>query len=249
MAILAASICKIGGREYNQDFVAHHIEDGKACFIVCDGLGAYVGSEVASMLCANKVIGNFKATVESGGDITAEETALTITEAAHHHVVEYKYENSKISSSCTTMSLVMTDLNAAVMSHIGDTRIYFFADGQLKYQTRDHSLAQLAVDMGKITTREIRTHKDQNKLTRVLGSDYYVEPDINRMPGPLMPGDAFILCTDGFWEYVYEDEMEEALKECKTPEEVIDRLEKLLIERHPPYNDNYTALVAMVVEE
>ena len=250
MKIIAASICKQGGREYNQDYVAHMIEGGKACFIVCDGLGSYVGSEIASMLCAVKIADSFKKGLADGkSDLISDASALSLTEAAHNYVLDFKSKNPEISSSCTTAALVLTDLaGKTVMSHIGDSRIYFFEGGALKYQSKDHSLAQLAVEMGRITTREIRTHKDQNKLTRVLGSDYYVEPDIAGYGSPLKVGDAFIVCTDGFWEYVFEEEMEAAVASCSTPEEVIAYLEKLLLDRISNYNDNYTALVAMVVE-
>ena len=56
MKISAASICKQGGREYNQDFVSGTVVGNEACLVVCDGLGSYVGSEVASRLCATKIV-------------------------------------------------------------------------------------------------------------------------------------------------------------------------------------------------
>ena len=248
MKIIAASICKQGGREYNQDYVAHLVDGNKACFVVCDGLGSYVGSEVASKLCAAKIVESFGKAVSDGADSYDEGVALKLTESAHNYVTDFKKKNPDIPYSCTTVALVMTDLNKTVMSHIGDSRIYLIRKGTIKYQSKDHSLAQLAVDMGRITTREIRTHKDQNKLTRVLGSDYYAEPDVVLDDVKLEAGDGFVICTDGFWEYVFEEEMEAAFLTCKTPEEVIDKLEKLLIQRIPSYNDNYTALVAIVTE-
>lgn len=248
MKIIAASICKQGGREYNQDYVAHVIEGDKACFVVCDGLGSYVGSEVASMLCTGKILDSFKTDINEEQDVTTLETALAYCQAAHNHVSSFKKKNPLISSSCTTVACVITDLKTSVMSHIGDSRVYFFDGGQLKYQSKDHSLAQVAVDMGKCALKDIRTHKDQNKLTRVLGSDYYTEPDVKRETAPLKIGDAFILCTDGFWEYIFEEEMEVALAACSTPKEVLENLEKLLLERVPSYNDNYTATVVMIVE-
>ena len=246
--IVVADICKIGGRDYNQDYTAHSVDGDRACLVVCDGLGSYVGSEVASMLCASKINDSFVTDVLAEKDVFNSETAVAYAFAAHNFINDYKEKNPLIASSCTTAAFVLTGPKNTVMAHAGDSRIYLFRDGKLTYQSKDHSLAQLAVEMGSITTREIRTHKDQNKLTRVLGSDYFTEPDVSVFSEPLKPGDAFIICTDGFWEYVFEEEMEEALKAHKTPAEVIAALEKLLLGRVTKYNDNYTALVAMVTD-
>jgi len=100
--------------------------------------------------------------------------------------------------------------------------------------------------MGHITPAEIRTHKDQNKLTRVVGSEYYGQPDVETLSEPLSPGDAMILCTDGFWEYVLEDEMEEDLLSSDTPDDALAKMEARLLSRADNYNDNYTAIVVMV---
>jgi len=244
--INVASVCKQGGRTYNQDYVTHLIQGDKACFVVCDGLGSYVGSEVASMLCADKIKKLFKKGVSDNGDIASTEFSLKTIQSAHNHVVKYKEKNPIISSSCTTVACVITDLKSTVISHIGDSRIYFFDGGKLKYQSKDHSVAQLAVDRGECTLRDIRKHKDQNKLTRVLGSSYYIDPDVVHENKPLKSGDSLMLCTDGFWEYVYEEEMENAFATYKTPNEVLNHLEKLLLTRVPSNNDNYTAIIVTI---
>ena len=146
------------------------------------------------------------------------------------------------------ISCVATDYNTTVISHIGDTRVYLFTGGKLHFQTRDHSLSQISVELGKIPLRDIRSDKDQNKLTRVLGSDYYIPPDCDIYNTPLKPGDAFIICTDGFWEYVYEEEMEEDLASSATPEEALAKMEQRLLARVTKFNDNYSAIVAVIKE-
>jgi len=248
MKMLIASICKKGGREYNQDYLAHFSYDGKVCLVVCDGLGSYAGSDVASRVCAENVIKGFKKAVKDGKDVILTEFSRTVIKNAHSHVVMHKEKTPEISSSCTTVASVITDFKSTVMSHMGDSRIYFFDGGKLCYQSKDHSFAQLAVNRGECTLRNIRSHPDQNKLLRVLGTDCYIDPDIERIDTHLKPGDAFILCTDGFWEYVYEEEMEEALERINDPKEAINTLEKLLLRRISATNDNYTAIVAIVAE-
>lgn len=248
MKFVASSICKQGGREYNQDFVASSIDKNMGCFVVCDGLGSYVGSEVASRLCATKV-------VETYEQIKALDTprafkpefCQSYIQTAHNYVVTYKEKNPKIKSSCTTVACVVSDCSNTVLSHIGDTRIYFFKGGKLSFQSKDHSLSQVAVEMGQINSRDIRSHKDQNKLTRVLGSDYYVAPDCEINNIPLCVGDSFIMCTDGFWEYVFEEEMEKDLN-SKTPLEALNKMEVRLNARIGKFNDNYSCIVVMVTE-
>lgn len=250
MKFLTGSICKQGGREYNQDYLKFTAESDGACLVVCDGLGSYYGSEVASRICATHV-------VEAFGQVKAvdperavkPEYCQSYIQAAHNRVVDEKERNPKIRSSCTTVACVATDFKTTVISHIGDTRVYLFKNNKLHFQTKDHSLSQISVEMGKIPLRDIRSDKDQNKLTRVLGSDYYIPPDCDIYNTPLKPGDAFILCTDGFWEYVYEEEMEADLAASANPDEAIARMEQRLLARVNKYNDNYSAIVAMVKED
>lgn len=249
MKILTSSICKQGGREYNQDYLDMLVTDDGACLVVCDGLGSYYGSEVASRICATKIIDCYSQIKQVDAERAVRpEFCQSYIQSAHNCVVDEKERNPKIRSSCTTVASVVTDFNSTVISHIGDTRVYFFKHNKLHFQTKDHSLSQLSVEMGKIPLRDIRSDKDQNKLTRVLGSDYYIPPDCDIYSSPLQDGDAFILCTDGFWEYVYEEEMEEDLAQSATPEEAISRMERRLLARVTKFNDNYSAIVAMIKE-
>ncbi len=195
------------------------------------------------------IIENYKQIMQLDGERAVKpEYVQSYIQAAHNRVVDEKERNPKIKSSCTTVACVITDYKYTVIAHIGDTRVYFFKNGKHRFQTKDHSLSQIAVEMGQIPLRDIRSHKDQNKLTRVLGSDYYIPPDCDIYDTPLAPGDAFILCTDGFWEYVYEEEMEQDLAASSSPDEALIRMEQRLLARVTKFNDNYSAIVAMVTE-
>ena len=250
MKITLASICKQGGREYNQDFLASKTNGKEACLVVCDGLGSYVGSEVASRLCATKIVELFEKVYNADREKAfLPETVQAYVQNSHNFVSAYKEQNPVLHSSCTTVACFVTDGNASVMSHIGDTRIYLFKQGKLAYQSKDHSLSQLAVERGEIALRDIRTHKDQNKLTRVLGNDYYIPPDCEITRTPLVPGDYVILCTDGFWEYVYEEEMEHDLVTSPTPQDALAKMEQRLLMRVNKFNDNYSDIVAFATED
>lgn len=249
MKLLTSSLCKQGGRDYNQDYLDLCVEPDGACLVVCDGLGSYYGSEVASRICSTKIIENYRQIKQlDPARAVRPEFCQSYIQTAHNRVIDEKERNPKIRSSCTTVAAVVTDFKYTVIAHIGDTRVYFFKNNKEKFQTKDHSLSQVAVEMGQIPLRDIRTHKDQNKLTRVLGSDYYIPPDCDIYDSPLEVNDAFILCTDGFWEYVYEEEMEYDLQTSATPEEALAKMEARLLARVTKFNDNYSAIVAMIRE-
>ena len=140
----------------------------------------------------------------------------------------------------TAVALVLAE-GAAGWAHAGDSRLYWFRDGKLAFQTRDHSASQIAVALGDITVDQIRFHEDRNRVLRALGQ----EGSLNVETGgeaPLGPGrHAFLLCTDGFWEYVLEREMEADLAVASTPGQWLERMRARLEERVSGSNDNHTA--------
>ena len=140
----------------------------------------------------------------------------------------------------TTLVFLYIEDGCARWMHIGDSRLYHFSGGHLQSQTMDHSVSQMAVLMGEITPQEIRFHEDRNRVLRALGGDN-AKPDVSA-PVILTGGnDAFLLCTDGFWEYVYEEEMEKTLQNAKTPQEWLKSMETILRTRTPADSDNFTA--------
>lgn len=239
-----------GGREHNQDYIAYCKSGADACLVACDGLGSYSGSEIISQICAETLTSLFKADVESEARDTYEvEHCRENVKATQRAIIDVKERLPELKSACTTMACVITNLNKSFLIHIGDTRIYLFRHGKMLFQTRDHSLAQYAVDRGEIRQGEVRTHRDQNKLTRVMGSDYYIPPDIDIYNEPLEEGDSFVLCTDGYWEYVFEHELEELLRTSLSAEQILEETINMVNERAPQSNDNYSVIIARVVDE
>jgi len=115
-------------------------------------------------------------------------------------------------------------------------------------QTRDHSVPQALVDAGALQPDMIRNHPDRNQLLRSLGSPGPLHPTLLGHPVALAAGDAFLLCSDGFWEYVLEAEMEQELAEASNPQTWLSRMEARLLWRAPAWHDNYTAIVVLVNE-
>ena len=235
-------VCKTGGRPHNQDSIAALERGGCYCFAVCDGLGAYSGSGTASRLCVDTV----KARL--GDEPLSEEGVIRMLRNAHDSICEIKSRDASMEAACTTFAGIFADGEKTVIAHIGDSRVYRFADGVLVSCTADHSVAQRDVERGKIERKDLGKHKDQNKLTRVLGGKYFVRPDIHLLPAPHF-GDVYVICSDGFWEYVPETLMTETVRNERDAARKLEILEKRLLEEAVPGHDNYSAIVAIAEKE
>ncbi len=235
-------ICEKGGRPYNQDFADYAVAGDYVCLAVADGLGAYDGSEAASEAAVRRVITAFRKAVKKEEDLFSGVMMNKLFKLAHAAVHKVKADTPELHGACTTLSIVITHQNKLICAHIGDSRIYFFKDNTVEFYSKDHSLSRLAAERGEITFDEIRTHKDQNKLTRVLGSDYYVQPDF-KIYENFTDKDCLLVCTDGLWEYVVEAEMEDALRTTDNAEDAMAAMCKIHDEFAPNDCDNYSAIL------
>ena len=132
----------------------------------------------------------------------------------------------------------------AAWAHIGDSRLYRFSGGKLA-ATRDHSVTYRKYLGGEISCTVIYHDEDRSSLLRVLGR----EPCSPETDGcETLPRDAFLLCTDGFWEFVYIEEILIDLLKTRTPEEWAKLMLLRHIRRTPAGNDNFS-LITVFVED
>jgi serine/threonine protein phosphatase PrpC len=177
---------------------------------------------------------------------------------AHRAVLERQSSEPELAGMRTTMVMLVASTEAAVWAHAGDSRLYWFRDGALREQTRDHSVPQRLADAGEICADQIRFHEDRNRLLRSLGGKGEAGAATpltatGTMPGAPQPGDAFLLASDGFWEWVIESEMQQDLADSSRPEQWLERMESRIRERanmnhemdHDGDHDNYSALAVM----
>ncbi|WP_290759200.1 PP2C family protein-serine/threonine phosphatase [Anaerostipes sp.] len=227
-----------GGRPVNEDFCRFETGDGRSCFVVADGLGGHDKGEIASELAGNYMMEQ----IENMKEITGEALFTALT-GANQSVIEGQQEYPGMR---TTIAAAAVENGKLWECHVGDSRVYLFKNRCLYYQSRDHSVVQLSAEMGDISPAQIRHHPDRSKLLKVLGNEE--ELKIPRQPEPmgLEAGDAFLLCTDGFWDYVWETEMEADLVKSENPEEWIIFMVKRLLLKAPADHDNFTVAAGMV---
>jgi len=227
-----ASYTDCGGRPYNEDTCRAVSSEKGLCLIVADGLGGHGGGEQASDAAAQ--------TICEGWNGHTDKAALA---ELFHKANEAVLSKQTPACAMKTTAVVLTlEDNKAVWAHVGDSRLYRFFNGKLVCQTRDHSVAQIGVMLGEITPDQVRFHPDRSRVLRALGQDGTLKVDTGECE--LEKGkNAFLLCSDGFWEYVLEAEMEEDLKAAADPADWLERMRKRLKERIPEDNDNNTAAV------
>lgn len=228
-----AILCNPGGRNYNDDTVQVTKTFFRTCAFVGDGLGAYAGGQLASQTAARVVMDTFRA-----GSLLEDDRLLQTAALTNEAVLQL--QQKKEGNMKTTLVLLTIERGNARWMHIGDSRLYHFKNGKLQFQTTDHSVSQMAALMGDIEQKDIRFHEDRNKVLRALGSEN-AKPELSR-PLPVKHNrDVFLLCTDGFWEYVYEEEMEQLLQQTRHPKKWLEEMEKLLLKRVKGEHDNYSA--------
>jgi serine/threonine protein phosphatase PrpC len=242
MKIIADGLSKKGGRKVNEDYAGFACRAKDGCFLVADGLGAKGGGDIASESVVETVLEEYQ---EQPG-IETDDIMRMLTAAQTELRAEQKKDERRAGIRTTLVQLVIEDGYAA-WAHIGDSRLYRFRDGYVAFQTKDHSVPQTKVAAGEITADQIRNHPDRNRLTRAMGSPNAFRPAVLETPIRLERDDAFLLCTDGFWEYVLEGEMEDTLDESRTPGEWLASMERILLTRAGAKHDNYAAVAVFLV--
>ena len=226
-----------GGREVNEDSVGVCQNGANHCFILCDGLGGHGMGDVASSLVVEVFKDQFAKTEDAvnfiGQTFCAAQDILMAKQIACNAKKKMK----------TTGVAVVTDDRCAYVGHVGDSRGYVFCRNKVKTRTQDHSIPQMLVLSGEIKESEIRNHPDRNTLLRVIGIDWD-EPMYELMaPLPLKKCQAFLLCSDGFWELIDEKTMCELLKKAKTVDEWLTSMAEVVKENGRDRNmDNYSAI-------
>jgi protein phosphatase len=193
--------------------------------VVCDGMGGHEAGEVASRLA----IEAYAKQVRSD-DADPQKLLVRAMEAANHAVVDASRRESKLSGMGTTCTAVLLRQGLAYCAHVGDSRCYMIRDGDIFLMTEDHSAVMELVRRGAISLEEARHHPDKNVISRALGSHRDVE--VTAWPQPLVvrPGDRFLVCSDGLYDLVTDDDIR-VVAGGYAPQEACDRLVVMARER------------------
>ena len=238
-------VSNIGNREHNEDFAQGVIlKEGKrenGMFVLADGLGGHGRGEVASQFVTEACLNYYKENYDRDDVIAkgidfAQEGLLRIQ----------RNENAKNEMKTTIVVLCIMD-QTMQWGYVGDSRLYYFHKKKMIERTLDHSVPQMLVLAGDIKEKDIRNHPDRNKLLRVVGTEWeepqYVISERIKRTGC----DAFLLCSDGFWENITEKEMVKCLHKAKNINQWVMLMNEIVQKKGKMVDmDNNTALAVMI---
>lgn len=230
-----------GQRPYNEDYIRMHEKNGIRVFALADGLGGCGHGEVASKTAVESVISRFC------WDTDTERFFEKAMEGAQNAALKKQEVSPETSGMNTTLVMLKLQQGYAQWAHIGDSRMYFFRKGKVKSQTLDHSVPQMLVKLGELKPEEIRHHPDRNRLLHTIGRKWEAKPYVISDPVEIQPGDAFLLCSDGFWEYIEEPVMCKTLKAARNAPQWLEAM-KTIVEKNGKGSDmdNYSAICIRV---
>lgn len=237
----AGAVSHVGRvRSNNQDsaYVGAHV------YLVADGMGGHAGGDVASAIATKYVAENDTpfATIDQ-----AEVGLTNLLAEGNQLIADAVAEHTELRGMGTTASAVTLVDDAIVIGHIGDSRVYRLHDGEFTQETIDHTFVQRLVDAGRITPEEALVHPRRSVLMRVLG-DVETELEVDTIVRDAVPGDRWLLCSDGLSSYVDDDHIVEALaRPSLSSRELCDDLVQLALDNGAP--DNVTVVVLEIGDE
>ncbi len=237
MAIDSYLYSSPGGREYNEDCVGERVISGGKLFVAADGLGGHKYGDIASKC----VVDTFKAAAEPEEDVR-QWLEDTIAEA---HNAVMKLQDEKAAKMRSTVAALAIKYNKAYWANVGDSRVYYIHNDTIYAITEDHSVAYKKFLLGEITRDEIATDEDQSSLLRTIGNESRNTPDIYESEEELSNGDAFLLCSDGAWEYFMDNEILFDYFKSETAEQWAQYILTRIVSRVKEGNDNLSVITVI----
>jgi serine/threonine protein phosphatase PrpC len=236
MDLKAGYVCDRGlnpKRPVNQDRFLSVPERG--LFAVFDGVGGQRAGEVASQTAAETI-------EEALAHTTADSSVDLVSRAirfANRDIFEMAESDPAYKTMATTVALLHVDQDRATVAHVGDSRVYRLEDGRFYRETVDHTDYNDAVKAGLLTRDQASSHGRSNVINRALGVDRDVEVEVKQIK--LRDGARFLLCSDGVYRHLSDEEIAGVLAGNKDPQRAADELKRMVHERGA--DDNLTAVV------
>lgn len=226
-------------RDHNEDTFAFLDLGGSTLFVVADGMGGHDAGEIASGIAVKAVCSEVRKAKARGTDPLA-----LVERGVQRANTEVDREASRRGSNMgTTLTVALLSEDAAFIGSVGDSRAYWIENGSISQITEDHSVVAKLVAAGKLTKEEARNHPRSNLLYRTIGNDAAVKVNTYRVA--LTRGGTLLLCTDGLWGELDDEEIRGICAGAQYTELVCARL----VQRANANGgkDNITAIVVRVI--
>jgi len=209
-----ASLSDLGcQRDNNEDWYSYWEPESDDQFllkgrlaIVADGMGGHEGGQEASRIAVEAIEQTYAAAQSD-----PQAALVDGFRAAHQRIQQYAAAHPALVGMGTTATAVVLLASQLFYAHIGDSRLYLVSGSTISRLTHDDSYVGRLVESGVITVEEADKHPQRHILTAALGAGPEAEPEIGSAPIPLSAGDVVVVCTDGLWSLMEDEEIRQAV--------------------------------------
>ena len=240
MELKVGSVCDRGlnrKRPVNQDRLLALPERG--LFAVFDGVGGQRAGEVASQTAAETIE---EALAQQPAATASDQLIRRAIQFANRDIFEMAESDPAYKTMATTVALVHITGNRATVAHVGDSRVYRLEEGHFYRETIDHTDLNDDIRAGRVPESQAADQKDRNVINRALGVEAEVDVEISSVH--VRDGARFLLCSDGIYRHLADEEIAQVLAQNKDPQRAADELKRMVYERGA--DDNLTAVVVQV---
>jgi serine/threonine protein phosphatase PrpC len=241
VAVRVASRTYSGARAENQDRVGVERCGDSWCLVLSDGVGGHADGGRAAQLVVERVLTGFRrrppADPRDLAELVMDAHDAIIADRRRHRVPDAR---SNMHATVVVL-LIDTAAGIALWGHVGDSRLYQWRAGRLLTITRDDSALQALLDAGLVDAARLQNIPHRNVLMAALGSSEEAVPHVSA-PCPLQPADAFLLCSDGWWNVLESHSMAALLEAAASPQDWLDAMAARTLQRADPRQDNYSAI-------
>lgn len=224
-------------RPVNQDRFLAMPEKG--LFAVFDGVGGQRAGEVASQTAAETIEEAFTHQPADGASVDVIRRAIDF---ANRDIFEMAENDPAFKTMATTVALIHLDGSTATVAHVGDSRVYRLEDGRFHRETVDHTDLNDEIRAGRVARDQATELASRNIINRALGVESGVDVEIKSINA--REGARFLLCSDGIYRHLSDEEIARVLAEHKDPQRAADELKRIVHERGA--EDNLTAVVVQM---
>ena len=229
-------VSRKGGREKNEDRMGYCYTRESGLFVLADGMGGHPEGEVAAQLALQTISALYQKEARPIVRDVAEFLSSSLM-AAHHQIIRYASEKGMLDTPRTTLVAAIVQGTSATWVHCGDSRLYVVRGGELLTRTRDHSYLEQQQSGGGVVRLD---RINRNILFTCLGSPTKPVFDVTG-PVTLAQGDKILLCSDGLWGTVPENEIVKQLS-LKLVADAVPDLVETALRSAGDHSDNVTVI-------
>ena len=241
--VAIASCTQIGARSRNEDDLRFGRRGAVAYAVLSDGAGGHRGGAIAS----DFVVRTIALSLQSAAGATPQSLTAVLLDT-HAALCELQQRGAGADRMHATVVALWLDAAAAcaLWSHVGDSRLYLLRHGRARQLTRDDTLVQQMVDAGYLSADEARDHPQKNQLIGAMGMDGAIDPHTVDAPLPLRDGDAFLLCSDGWWASLDAAAIESTFADAGSADDWLARMQARVRDAGVAGQDNFSAVAVWI---